>query len=318
MKKLPAAAAIAFIVLMCSCSSSGLALFLAFNPPDKGMSLTRVETAPGQFACGYWFPRSKDHTRLLVYLPGSGNQSALGYKQGGKWKALSDGWLVKDKFDDSFDVFIADKSNIEPGGNGRENEAFLRSYTLDGRVSAAVASIRAFISEHPYRDIYLMGASEGGTIAARVFIELRGTFEFRKVAVIAGNSLSQADEFGIMAENDALNMPDDYRASLKSLPEEYAKILADPESISKWWFGHAYRRWSSFLPYAPLDDLLKIDVPLYVYHGRRDISTPVEGSRALKAAFDAAGKTNLNYVEDDGDHSGFVARMGDLARWLKE
>jgi pimeloyl-ACP methyl ester carboxylesterase len=316
MKKLLCAAAIA--ALFASCSSAGLNLYLAFNPPERGMSLTRVETAPGEFACGYWFPRSKDNARLLVYLPGSGNQSALGYKEGGAWKELSDGWFIKDKFDKSFDVFIADKANIEPGGNGRKNDAFLRSYTLEGRIAAASATIRAFVAGHPYDEIYLLGASEGGTIAARVYLELRGAVEFRKVALIAGNSLSQDEEFGILAEKGELSMPEDYRASLGSFDAEYRKIQADPGSISKWWFGHAYRRWSSFLPYAPLEDILRIEVPLYVYHGRNDFATPVEGSRALKAAFDAAGKHNLSYVEDDGDHSGFLARLGELAEWLKE
>jgi pimeloyl-ACP methyl ester carboxylesterase len=310
--------AAAIAALVASCSSSGLDLYLAFNPPERGMSLTRVETAPGEFACGYWFPRTKDHARLLVYLPGSGNQSALGYREGGGWKELSDGWLIKDKFDKSFDVFIADKANIEPGGNGRKNEAFLRSYTLEGRIAAASASIRAFVAGHPYGEIYLLGASEGGAIAARVFLELRGAVEFRKVALIAGNSLAQAEEFRMLAAKGDLKMPEDYRASLESFDEEYRKIQADPGLISKWWFGHAYRRWSSFLPYAPLADILKIDVPLYVYHGRNDISTPVEGSRALKEAFDAAGKRNLSYVEDDGDHSGFLSRMGELAQWLKQ
>jgi pimeloyl-ACP methyl ester carboxylesterase len=318
MKKPCKAAFLAAALSLCSCSSLGMSLFLALDPPDKGLSLTRVETGPGEFACGYWFQRSKGHERLLVYLPGSGSGSALGRKAGGMWKVLSDGWMFKQKFDKGFDLFIADKANILPGMDGSKDEAFLRAYTLDGRVAAAVATIQAFVAAHTYREVYLLGASEGATIAARVFLALRGTVDFKKVAVISGNSLSQAEEFGILADKDGLKMPDSYRAGLTSLPEEYPKIQDDPDSITKMWFGHTYRRWSTFLPYRPLEDLLKIDVPLYAYHGRKDISTPVEGSRALKAAFDAAGKSNLLYVEDDGDHSGFMARMNDIAIWFRD
>jgi len=307
-----------FAVSLCSCSSLGMSLFLAFDPPDKGLSLTRVETGPGEFACGYWFPRSKAHERLLVYLPGSGSGSALGHKEGGRWKQLADGWIFKQKFDKGFDLFIADKANVLPGMDASKDEKFLRSYTLEGRVAAATASIQAFLAEHPYREVYLLGASEGATIAARVYLALRGRVDFRKVAIISGNSLSQAQEFEILAAKDGLKMPGDYRAGLNSLKEEYPKIQADPDSISKWWFGHPFRRWSSFLPYRALDDQLKLDVPLYVYHGRMDIATPVEGSRALAAAFAAAGKRNLLYVEDDGGHSGFMARLNEVAAWFRD
>lgn len=138
------------------------------------------------------------------------------------------------------------------------------------------------------------------------------------MAIISGNSLSQAEEFSILAANSGLKMAPGYRAGLEPLPAEYPKILADPDSISKWWFGHPYRRWSSFLPYRALEDQLRVDVPLYVYHGRADIATPAEGARALKAAFDAAGKKNIVYVEDDRGHSGFMARFGEVAKWPRD
>lgn len=116
-------------------------------------------------------------------------------------------------------------------------------------------------------------------------------------------------------------MPAVYRSELKRIDAVMADIKAAPDSMDKTYLGWPYRRWSGFMSYRPIDELVKIDIPVLVVHGGKDINTPVESSKMIAEEFSKHGKTNLTYIEyKNWDHylnKEFDTILKDMANWLE-
>jgi pimeloyl-ACP methyl ester carboxylesterase len=114
-----------------------------------------------------------------------------------------------------------------------------------------------------------------------------------------GGGWDQADELSFLVARDSSYLGIGGPAALEA---ELAQIRAAPDAGTIW-LGHPYRFWSSYLWYRPLDDLLALDIPLFVAHGTADASVPVESARALRDAFAGERRSNLTYQEyGDADH----------------
>lgn len=78
--------------------------------------------------------------------------------------------------------------------------------------------------------------------------------------------------------------------------------------------------------HAPMNDLLRLDIPIFQAHGAKDSSVPAESARAANEAMKAKGKQNLRYVEyatldhqfrdDAAGKSGLPLVEIDVVRWL--
>jgi pimeloyl-ACP methyl ester carboxylesterase len=170
--------------------------------------------------------------------------------------------------------------------------------------------------------VVLVGASEGGDVAAAVAAaEPRIT---HVVLVGCGGGWSQAQELRheLDQRGSVLGL-----GSLAALEDRFRAIREAPDSVELW-AGHPYCRWSSFLWAPPLDDLVRVNVPILLIHGDADRAVPVESARALVGAFWARGKRNLTYREHAGldhrlhdvvrDRSGFPRVEVDLVAWFAE
>ncbi len=91
--------------------------------------------------------------------------------------------------------------------------------------------------------------------------------------------------------------------NIESLISWYKDIINDPNSteIDQW--GYTNKRWSSYEE-APINDLLKVDIPIYALFASGDESTPIESAYLLPIQFIQHRKDNLTFkICMDCDHS---------------
>ena len=191
------------------------------------------------------------------------------------------------------------------------------------RVEDHLCAIDAYLRDSDERRrVVLLGASEGGDVAASIAVRREPVSHLILLAV--GGGWSQERELRHLL---TAGVPIDKVETIEDFDRKLSEIRAAPDSSVRW-AGLAYRRWSSYLWDSPLGDLLTLDIPIFVAHGTHDRSVPVESARAMVEAFAERGKKNVSYQEyADADHAFCHVVTGtslqslvqqDLVRWMTE
>jgi pimeloyl-ACP methyl ester carboxylesterase len=176
---------------------------------------------------------------------------------------------------------------------------------MEWEMQANSAILDTLIRMLPITDkIVAVGGSEGGMLAARfaasddrithlVSIVSTGLNQF--YSSIINRRMDAA--MGTMTHQEA-------QTAIDSLFAVYKKIYRHPNSTAKWYYGHPYRRWGSFANYIPLNDLVKLDIPILYVNGTLDRSSPILQADYIQLEFIRLGKENLTYVALPGvEHS---------------
>jgi hypothetical protein len=279
---------------------------------DFRYETSRYETADG-FVNGYFIPGGvKSASTLVIYVDGSGLLSVLG--------KYDDGRLTYETFVHSLrkylpadqDIYAPDKINFEPGRAYRAtDQRVMDPYTFADRVDAMVVAIDGFLSNHEYSRVVLAGYSEGAIILPRIYNSLSTRSRLSQLVLISHGGLSQYECFKVLRDS---SLSFGYKASLSDLDEQVARIEAQPTAKDQRFLGWPYARWSGFMKYRPIDDLVTVDIPIDLFHGSNDTSAPVESSEYVIKEFEGLGKSNAvlhRYAGYDhlynGDY-GFLAR----------
>jgi hypothetical protein len=85
--------------------------------------------------------------------------------------------------------------------------------------------------------------------------------------------------------------------------DEWAKIEADPMSTTRFWMGHPYRRWSTFLKHSVTGELLRTKAHIYLAQGTADTSQPPTGHDVLVAELRAHGRDVREERLEGADHA---------------
>lgn len=232
---------------------------------------------------------------LVLFLDGSGCKSVTNVV--GFSRPLLDRGIA---------VLLPEKRGVRVDDDGsRCSEEFLRTNDREERVRTAVEIVHAAQPELARWDgrLAVVGASEGGAIAAAV---ARALGNVVAVASLAGGGEPQGEELR------ALGVPD--------LDAKLAEIRANPTS-DKSWLGaeNTYRRWASYIDYAPKDDFDRLTVPILVLQGDRDESVPPASADVL------GGRPNVTVRHYPSLNHQWRDRLGlphardvlrDLAAWL--
>jgi pimeloyl-ACP methyl ester carboxylesterase len=223
---------------------------------------------------------------VVLWIQGSGCQSLFSKRPEG----IADGLqaLIVKEAKGRARVCAVEKPGVQfldtparPGTAEGASTQFLSEHTLPRWTEANVAALRGVWTlggVDPSRTL-VMGHSEGGIVAARVASELA---EVTHVASLAGGGPTQLFS---LADLDARPRPGDEPGSAEkrrqAVFDEWRRIQADPDSITKFWRAHPYRRWSTFLQSSLTAELLKSRARVYLVHGTNDAATGI-------AAFDLA------------------------------
>jgi pimeloyl-ACP methyl ester carboxylesterase len=271
---------------------------------------------------------------VVLIIQGSGCQSVFQKHE----KLVGGGFqnLLLEKAKGRARILIVEKPGVKyldqaarPGSAEKAPEEFLKEHTLPRWAAANVAALQAVwtLPEIDPSRTLVVGHSEGGIVAARVAAELP---KVTHVASLAGGGPTQLFDFiANSAPPRPGDKPGDAQRRMQAVYDEWARIQKDPESISRFWLGHPYRRWSSFLKHSVTEELLRTKARIYVAAGTRDAAIPVAGYDMLVAELRVRGRDVTTERVEGADHgfhtedmpkngppAGMLALLGRVLEWF--
>lgn len=240
---------------------------------------------------------------LAIWMQGSGAFSLFPVRQGQTREGPFG--LVREALGDEVQLLAVEKRGVEFGkiGHGGAEEAgqeYHRFATLEDRAADVLLVLSAFESGQALPERLLaVGHSEGADVAAKVAADCASVTH---LAFLSGGGPSQLFDFFALIRKSNKSEPDK-DAEIDALWRSWREIQADPDSTEKMFQGHAYRRWASYIPQPPLENLLKTRARILIVHGSLDTAVPVESADLAAVELDRAGK-DYQYLRLPGaDHS---------------
>lgn len=247
-----------------------------------------------------------EYKPLIIYLEGSGNFPLYWLNPNGKYSTsttLNFKEISKDYhiiLISKPDIPFVDSIRIAPSGRKYYpmNENYRQNYSLYWRVGAADRVIEEAIKnlKVDMHQIVVWGHSEGAQVAPAVAVK---NARVTHVISMMGNALNQFYDF-IMQERLAAQQGEisneEAQLHIDSLYAEYEKIYQDPKSTTKEWYGETYYKWSSFTLTSPLENMLKLNIPILYIAGGADQNQNIINMDYAKLEFMRKGKTNLTYL----------------------
>lgn len=177
--------------------------------------------------------------------------------------------------------------------------------SLDWRVHSAILVIEQLKNDlNIYNDkIAVLGISEGFQVGAKLASVEPSVSH---LLLLVGNGLNQFYDFVIQNRLDAqrgIISPEQSRESIDSLMRMAKEIYANPTSTDRFWFGHTYLRWASFTKNNPTQNIMSLNIPVYIVAASNDRNTSVLGTDYLYLESITQGKNNLEYHVYPYDHS---------------
>ena len=207
-------------------------------------------------------PNSDARRPLMIYLDGSGAGSLFVETKGRIGVSLFG--LLAQAADNNFHVVAGEKRGVpflnKAYGSGENApEEYTLNATYEGRVAEARLLLDTLLKQpriDPTR-VVLVGHSEGADVAAAVAAQ---DPRVTHVAFLAGGGPTQMYDLIILQRKRMRQRgatPEQIEAAVQKLENDYRTIFADPMSATKFFQGHAYRRWSTFFRHPPAGNLLK-------------------------------------------------------------
>jgi dipeptidyl aminopeptidase/acylaminoacyl peptidase len=215
-----------------------------------------------------------------------------------------------------------------PGGAEGASEEFLKEHTLPRWAEANRAALLAAwtLPDIDRTRTLVVGHSEGGIVVARVAALAP---EVTHVASMSGGGPTQLFSLAeSRSQSRAGDQPGDAARRVQAFFDEWAEVQKDPESISRFWLGHPYRRWSSFLATSVTVELLQSKARVFLAQGALDKSVPPTGHDVLVAELRAQGRDVTAERIEDADHgfrkadepqgssAGMQAVFGQVVDWF--
>jgi esterase/lipase len=169
------------------------------------------------------------------------------------------------------------------------NNVLDRAYVADKVINYLIKEV------YPSAKIVaVLGHSEGSDVAAKLavinkyvshlcFASGNATPEFYNNILLIRRQMLKGELTAIEAQN-----------KLDTLYLGLDSVYKSPNSTDKYFNGDTYK-WNYTINQAPIDNLLQLEIPIYLTIGSHDEKVPVEASDFIKAEFIRHQKTNLTY-----------------------
>jgi esterase/lipase len=204
-----------------------------------------------------------------------------------------------DKIPEEFLFVVISKKGVpflDIDNKFKPNQLYYENEGLNYRVwqgDKVIKDITKKLLKKPEK-IVILGHSEGSDVVAKL------GYTNKKVTHIgywAGGANTQYYEYALMIQKSVLKGDITQEEGLKEIDSLFAEIKNiqnEPKNTSKKWWGNTYRRWSQFTE-PPIDNLLKIEKPIYIAVGAKDKSVPFESSLLIPIEFIRHNKNNLTF-----------------------
>ena len=245
---------------------------------------------------------------LLIFIHGSGNEPTFAYHKDLKsynWAAFREVGNYKDKFHvifvskpgvPLFDTVQKDPVNFKT--SYKPTKEFNEKYSLEWRAETASLIIDNAITLLPVetKKIIVIGHSQGGQVAPKIAVLNK---KVTHCVMLNCNSLNHLYDFILqerLAAQKGEKSFEESQNNIDSLFADYKRIFAEPESRTKFFDEETYYRWASFSDETPLENMLKLKIPIYVIAGGKDILGSVTmNTDYVQIEFLRYRKTNLTY-----------------------
>ncbi|UCF04111.1 MAG: hypothetical protein JSV33_09145 [bacterium] len=302
---------VAFFVLLFIANN---ALSQGVTPGEWGLQAFRIEDETLGAINYYVTEDGIDKSKPLLFVAmGSGGLPSMIYVKAGD-SSTQLGVLPADfitRFSDRFhvaymampgtpfcDTVTVDEINpIEILEGYKPSEEYVLRCDLNWRVQASSLVIDALYNTLPVAGdkIVAMGISEGGRIVPELAVVNE---KITHVVVMLSGGINHFFDSIINNRIDAAHGTISHQKAqhnIDSLFSVYKDIYNHPNSTDKWWYGHPYKRWASFCTDIPLEDLVKLNIPILLVSGSIDRNAPVLQSDYIKLEFLRLKKMNLTY-----------------------
>jgi pimeloyl-ACP methyl ester carboxylesterase len=259
---------------------------------------------------------------IVLYIEGSGCGSRF-EERSGKIQPAGGHIVVAEVFKDKARVLIVEKPGVkylsQPQNGCKDLGEFNREHTFERWVEANEAAIRAARKlPHIRQDKALVvGHSEGGLVACRIARNLPQIVTH--VSPIAGGGGTQLfDLLSLARQGEFFNdvSPDGERR-VQFVLDKWKEIQADPLNAEKFFFGFAYRRWSSFLASSPLEELSAAHSKIYVAQGTADKAVDPASADLLYAQLVSRNKQVFYDRVEGANHSFRIKDKPKVDSWRR-
>jgi pimeloyl-ACP methyl ester carboxylesterase len=245
---------------------------------------------------------------LLIFIHGSGNEPTFAYHKDLKeysWAAFREIGKYKDKFHvifvnkpgvPLFDTVQKDPVNFST--SYPKSKEFSDKYSLEWRAETASLIIEKALTVLPVDNskIIVLGHSQGGQVAPKIAVLNK---KVTHCVMLNCNSLNHLYDFVMQERLASLKGEKTFEESqrnIDSLYANYKRIFAEPNSRTKYFDEETYYRWASFSDETPLENMLKLKIPIYLVAGGKDIlGSFIMNTDYAEIEFLRYGKTNLTY-----------------------
>lgn len=168
------------------------------------------------------------------------------------------------------------------------------------------------------RKIIVFGHSEGTEVVAKL-----GTInnKISNIGYFSGGGNAQYYDFILDIRKQAIKgeiTEEEAILETEKFFEEIKDIYKHPYSLTKKWLGHSYKKWSSSVE-PSIDNLLKINTPIYVAHGAKDKAVPIESAYLIPIEFIRNRKNNLTFkVYPKLDHSFSIIPQSENEEYIEK
>lgn len=242
----------------------------------------------------YYLSKPAQKAPLVLMIQGSGcvpNFMGLGTSE---VKATVPGWMLLAK-QGRYALMAVDKpyqsDAPQQGPFGSAigcGDGFIQNFSHDTWLATLKRALRHALlrPEVDARRVLVIGVSEGAQMAASLS---RDVADVRNVALLGGGGPTQLFDFaaGIHGGTDS---DEDKLKRLQDLDAAFSAIQADPGSTSKFFMGHPYLRWSSFMAHSETEALAQSRARVYLANGMQDGSVPILSAEMLYAALRVQGR----------------------------
>ena len=210
--------------------------------------------------------------------------------------------------------FSADKNTYKASQN------FFKNESLNYRVWQGDNVINDLTNKWVKKPnkIVLIGHSEGSDVVAKLGHKNN---KITHVGYWAGGANTQYYDFALSIQKEVqsgLKTQEEANKSLDRLFTDIKNIENDPNNTEKTWLDNSFRRWSQFTEPA-IDNLLKINKPLFVAVAGKDESVPIESSLLIPIEFIRHKKDNLSFkIYPEYNHSFAKPPTSEKEEWSWE
>ena len=210
--------------------------------------------------------------------------------------------------------FSADKDSYKP------SQIFYKNESLNYRVwqgDEVIKDLTKKLVKMP-KKLVIIGHSEGSDVVAKLGHKNK---KITHIGYWSGGANTQYYDFALFIQKDVQSgkiTQKEANKSLDSLFTNIKNIENDPNNAEKQWLGNPYRRWTQFTE-PSIDNLLKINKPLFVAVAGKDESVPIESSLLIPIEFIRHKKDNLTFkIYPEYNHSFAIPPKSENDEWSWE